>query len=285
MSRPVLAALLLLTTPAVTLAQEDAAPVTQQDPQAAYNTLARDFGKAMTAWQKKLEATIKEARANGKRPPRSAYRQPTKEFVETAQELAQQFAGKEDAIQFLTFIVKNASSERNAVKWAVKTLASDHIESPQIGDALPFLGRATRLGARRSVKDLIDEVADNHAHPECQAKALLVRGQMRLERDDMKGGAADLRMVAKLSKDQDLIDEAKGGTLRGREARDRRDGSGDRRRRCRRRRVQAERLPRQGRATRLLGLLVTALPGDDPTRAVARGQVEGPTLRAHRRQQ
>ena len=86
MLRPVLAAALLLMTPALVVAQSDVeALAKQQDPQAAYTKLARDFAKAMAKHQSELKQKIAQAKQAGERVPRSAYRQPTKEFVETHQ--------------------------------------------------------------------------------------------------------------------------------------------------------------------------------------------------------
>ena len=132
MLRQALAAALLFSIPAAAIAQSDAGKGAEQDPQAAYRQLSKSYAKAMSAWQDELEATVKKARAAGERVPRSAYAPPTKEFVGTAQELAQQYAGKDDAVMFLGFILKNASNERNAVKWAVRTLAADHVDG-QLG--------------------------------------------------------------------------------------------------------------------------------------------------------
>lgn len=206
MTRTVLAAVLLLAAPAALAAQADASPV-QQDPQAAYNKLAKEFNKAMSEWQSELEATIEQAKKDGKRVPRAAYRQPTGEFVATAQEHAQQLAGKDDAVMFLTFILKNASSERNAVKWAIKTLASDHAKSAAIVDALDHLPNAMRI-SRRDVEGLLDEVAENHEDVDVRSRALLVRGRMRLELGREKQGIADLKKVVTTSKDEDLLEEA-----------------------------------------------------------------------------
>jgi len=208
MLRPVLAAALLLMTPAFVFAQSDVEAAKQQDPQAAYNQLAKDFGKAMSKFQRELQDKIKRARAAGERVPRSAYRQPTREFIDSAQELAQEYAGKEDAVQFLGFILKNASTERNAVKWAVKTLASDHAESKLIGEVVDYLPRVSRM-AGRSASSLLNDIADNHSDNNIRAKALLARSRQAIGRDNSSGAIADLEKVQELTKDADMLEEAK----------------------------------------------------------------------------
>lgn len=207
MLRPALAAALLLSVPAIVVAQDDTPAAGQQDPQAAYNALAKSFAKEMNKWQTELQDKVKQARASGARLPRSAYRQPTKEFIDSAQEYAQQYAGKEEAVMFLGFILKNASTERNAVKWAVKTLASDHAGSKSIGEIVDYLPRVAQM-AGRSANSLLDDIADNHSDNDTRAKALLARSRSLLERDDSAGAIADLEKVKGLTKDEDMLEEA-----------------------------------------------------------------------------
>lgn len=208
MLRPALAAALLLSSPAFAAAESGVLAALQQDPQAAYTKLAQDFAAAMSKHQDELQARVKAAQKAGERVPRSAYRQPTKEFVESAQEFAQEYAGKDTAVPFLGFILKNASTERNAVKWAVKTLASDHAESDAIGDVVDYLPKVARMAGRPAMS-LLNDIADNHANTDVRAKALLARSRQLMARDDTQGAIADLKQVQELTKDADLLDEAK----------------------------------------------------------------------------
>lgn len=215
MSRPTLAALLLLALPNWALAQGgDSPPATQQDPQAAYDNLVKDLNKAMAEWQTAAQAAYEKAKAEGaKSLPAIAMNPPTKEFIGRAQELAAQYAGTDDAVRFLGFIVKSASQERNAVKKAVETLASDHAKSPAIGDVIEHLGMAINFGAKKQVMSLLDEVVANHADADCKAKAMVTRGTIRLEgarnEADRKAAEEDLRGVAKVTKDEGLLQQAK----------------------------------------------------------------------------
>ena len=74
MLRPVLAAVLLLMVPGQAFAQADVATQSQQDPQAAYQELAKSFGKAMNTWMTKREAAIKKAQENPGDSMRAVYR-------------------------------------------------------------------------------------------------------------------------------------------------------------------------------------------------------------------
>lgn len=215
MSRPVLAALLLLWTPAAICAQQGEAPAAvQQDAESAYNALVKGLQKAVGDWRAEAIKKVKEAQEKGEPMPALAMAPPTGEFIGKAQELAAQWAGKDEAIQFLTFVVKNASNERNAVKKAVQTLAADHVGSAAIGDALPFLQMAAlRFGAKENVLSLLGAVVDGNKHEACVAQALITRGQLRLtlaqSDEDRAAATADLRRVAEVTKDEDLLAEAK----------------------------------------------------------------------------
>jgi hypothetical protein len=217
MSRVVLAASLLLWTPALVIAQQgDPKPAaTQQDPEAAYKELAKSFNKAISDWRTEAQAAAKKAQEEGTALPAIVNTPPTKEFITRAQELAAEYAGKDDAVQFLGFICKYANKEINAVKKAVQTLASDHATSPAIGKVIPHLATpAMRFGVvTQAVNDLLDEVAEKHPDADCKAQALLTRGSLRLQTaqtdEERKAAEADLRKVATVAKDQDLVAQAK----------------------------------------------------------------------------
>jgi hypothetical protein len=208
MLRYALAAALLLSIPAGVVAQSDVTTGSQQDPQAAYQVLSKSYAKAMSAWQDELEATITKAKEAGERVPRSAYAPPSGDFVSTAQEHAKEYAGTDAAVPFLGFILKNATRERNAVKWAVKTLASEHVDSKAIGDVVDYLPNVSRM-AGRSARSLLSDVADNHSNKTVRVKALLARARQNGAADKAEEAVADLELVTELTTDADLLAEAK----------------------------------------------------------------------------
>lgn len=215
MSRSVLAALLLLTLPHVVIAQGETTPpaAAQQDPEAAYDELVKAFNKAISDWQTEARAAVEKAQAEGGRMPAIAMQPPTKEFISRAQELAAEHAGKDAAVPFLGFILKYASSERAAVKKAIGTLAAEHATSKSIADVLPFVGNAMRFGAKDQVTALLDAVADGHPDADTKAKGLIARGSMRLEmartEEQRKTAEADLRAVAGVTKNEEILAQAK----------------------------------------------------------------------------
>lgn len=213
MSRPVLAALLLLWMPVQVFAQEGDKPaVVEQDAEAAYQSLVKGLQKALQDWREAARKQIQEAQAAGKPLPAIAMNPPTAEFIAKALELAAQFEGKDEAILFLTFICKNAISERDAVEKAVQTLTANHARSAAIGEVLPFLRLVMDLDVKAPVMSLLGEVVDNNKHEACVAQALITRGglllQMAENDEDRAAATADLRRVAEVTKDEDLRAEA-----------------------------------------------------------------------------
>lgn len=211
MTRTVLAALFLLCPPTLAFAQDAAAP---QDPQAAYDELVKAFNKAISDWQTEAKAAVEKAQAEGaKQLPAVAMNPPTKEFVAKAQELAAMYEGKDDAVRFHGFVLKNARTERNAVKKTIETLATAHAKSNAIGEVLPFVVVGARMGAKKQVLDLLSDVAENHAHADCKAQALITRGGMLLEMaqtdEERKAAEKDLRSIAAITKDEALLAQAK----------------------------------------------------------------------------
>jgi hypothetical protein len=205
-----LCALAILPLPLA--AQGGTAP--KGDPDADYKALSKGLNEAIRAWRENAQKQIESARGSGQPVPAIKMAPPTKEFIENAQELADKYAGTDDAVRFLTFIVKNASSERNAVRKAVDDLAAGHSKSQAIGAAVPFLPAASRfVGPERTI-EVLDIIIGDNADKDVLANAHLVRGRLRLEnaKDDEQRAAAkaDLQAVAKLTEDEDLRKQADG---------------------------------------------------------------------------
>jgi hypothetical protein len=224
MRTPTLAVLLLLIAPPGWLAAQEAEKpkpdaAKEQDPETEFNTLKRDFNRAVNAWreerQKKAEEIKKFAEENPGKPVPAMQMTPppTKEFVSRAQELAEQYEGKDDAVQFLAFIVKNASNERNAAKKAFKTLVEAHLKSAQLEDVVPFFGNAAYMVGQDQALAGLDTILAENQHKPVLAQAYLARGSMRLETaktdDERNAAKADLQKVAEHSTDEDLLASVK----------------------------------------------------------------------------
>lgn len=217
MTRPVLAAwLLLCSTGAVSAQSGDTPPApAQQDPQAAYQELARSHGKAVTEWREAAKQAIEAARAAGTEVPASVMRRPTKEFVDRALALASEFGGTDAAVPFLVFVVKNASDEHAAVQQALKALWADHSATAAIAPALDHVARAYFSGhdVQAQVDQLLDAVVEDNPDVDVKAQALIARGTLRLQlaaNDEQRTSAvADIRKASATSRNPEVLKQAK----------------------------------------------------------------------------
>jgi hypothetical protein len=216
MKRTILTTLLLLWAAGPTRAQEGEAkpPATRQDPEAAYQELARALNKAVADWQEEMRNSVRTAQEEGKPIPAISMTPPTKEFIARAQQLAAAHKGTDDAVRFLAFICKNASREAAEVQAAVKTLLAEHAGSKAIGAVLPHLdGAAFAFDSLDDVMALFDAVIASNKDAGCQAQALLARGEMRLQTAatdaERKAAKEDLLRVAQVTGDEGLRQQAK----------------------------------------------------------------------------
>lgn len=132
---------------------------------------------------------------------------PTPGFVERFEAKAKEYAGSEDAVQFLGWIVVNATGDgkgplpKSADK-ALRTLTKAHGEHKAFLAFVAGLGRELRsLGKERCVATL-DHVVD-HAEDQLLLQALFARGSLLLEAPETtqaedKQARADLEKVMKL---------------------------------------------------------------------------------------
>lgn len=220
---PVMAALFLLGSwsspplPAQTGQQPETSTRPAQDPVAAYKQLVKDLNAAVSAHHKnveKLVAEAEEAAKAGKPVPAIPMLPPTKEFIDRALTHAEEYAGKDDAVRFLVFIVKNATDEKNAVIKAFRTLVADHAADPDMAGALRFLGRAERFIGRQRLLDGLATIQTENKTPVVLANVHLLRGTILFENPENEeqrvAGIADLEKVATVSDDEDLRKQAAG---------------------------------------------------------------------------
>jgi hypothetical protein len=216
MTRPVLAALLLLWAAGPVFAQAGETPAvpTQQDPEAVYQELARSLNQAVSEWRQEAMRAVKAAQAAGSEIPAIAMQPPTKAFIERALALASDYASTDAAVPFLAFVVKNASTEHEAVKQALKTLWADHSASLAITKVLGHLaGAHFQHDAEKEVTALLDAVVEDNPDVDVKAQALITRGNLRLqtaESDVQRAtAAADIRKAAAMTKNEEVLQQAK----------------------------------------------------------------------------
>lgn len=215
MTRPVLAALLLLATVAPAPGQGEPEPLSpQQEAEAAHKDLTAELEEAVARWRTEAAQAVRAAQAAGKEIPMIAYRPPTRQFVERAEALAEQYAGTDAAVPFLGFVVQRASDESESVRKALRTLWADHSSGTAITGVLEHVGAAYyRHEAQKEVMNLLAAVVEDNEHGDAKAAALVARGKLLLEvaQDDAAraAAAADLRKVATVTQNAAILQQAK----------------------------------------------------------------------------
>ncbi|MGB0328711.1 MAG: TlpA family protein disulfide reductase [Akkermansiaceae bacterium] len=113
--------------------------------QQRYQALVAEVAAANQAWEARV-AELRKAEKNGGPPiAAGAFESPLIPFVARFDAVAQEYAGTDDAIPFLTWMAQNALSmvgdQRKAAKNAVRTLVTTHRSSPRLEDLEWMIGR------------------------------------------------------------------------------------------------------------------------------------------------
>ena len=179
--------LLALLSPALA-AQGDLSPRKQ------LRALQQELTTAVDAWRTGEMKKVQDAVKAGKPVPMMSMAPPTAEFIKRGQALAEKFAGTDDAVGFLMFVIESATVERQAMQQALAQLHKDHTTSSRIGEQLYVLqDRASMLG-RDAVLSFLDAVVPANKDEETLVQAYLVRSAVRLSGAK---GAADVQLARK----------------------------------------------------------------------------------------
>lgn len=200
MARTTVTALLALAIPL--LAQE---PQAKPDAQSEYKQLVDQTNAAMKEWQAALRKQVAEAKAKGGAQPAISMEPPIQPFVTKAMERARHYAGTEDAVPFLMFLVMRGGNDRTVLQDAAKAILKDHAGSPQIYQFVQFLPRIGEraLGGDAQVLAAFDTVLGANKDAKVLAAAHFARGQMRIH----TATSDEERAVAKA----DLLEAARHG--------------------------------------------------------------------------
>lgn len=211
MHRIVLTAMLLAPT-ALLPAQVDAGGTKSKSAKAAYQMLTEEYSQAQTE-SRRLASIAREA------GERVQLGQAAVAFVPRFQQAAKDYAGTEDAVQFLTWITLNAGSDADATNAAVNTLVADHIASEAWTTlALRLAGLSRTLGDER-VAETMASVLARTPHDAVKAEIFWARGNKVIRdaygkpapEDKRLEAIADLRKVRELIPSGDRAEAAKRG--------------------------------------------------------------------------
>lgn len=206
----------LLATALVAQQQPADASAPRGAPPAAerYAALQADQKKMMDeymAMAREASAKAKEAKAEGKPVPAMPLRPDATPLVERAQAAAKDYAGTDDAVQFLVFIVRNAGGKGEAVTTAFETLAEKHLDHEALGQIAPQFPYLSRNVGEEKAPQLLDRFAKS-ANPDVRGWVAYVRHQKTIEEAERTGSAyrtakAELQKAAEVAKDERLKNE------------------------------------------------------------------------------
>jgi hypothetical protein len=137
----------------------------------------------------------------------------TAKFASRMLELAAKYAGTEDGVPFLTWIVTRAGNDKAAKEMVVQafaTLRKDHIRSAQLMDVLQRGALDTATGGADATKKFFQEVIEQSEHNEVRAQAMVNLAKQLSGRDSTDQDKA--KAVEQLLSAQKL---AKGSALEG----------------------------------------------------------------------
>lgn len=137
---------LLLGVPvgaSLAVAQDEAAPAEVSDAaQERFDALEQEAQDAYDAWVTDIRKRMQEAEEKGEKLPESAFVSPMADFIPQFQEAATEYAGTENAVPFLMWLVSGQREDQDAAKSAITTVFESHLKSPNIKgltDVLPYL--------------------------------------------------------------------------------------------------------------------------------------------------
>jgi hypothetical protein len=172
------------TAPPTARARLDALQAEAKQLQADHSAKAREAAKK-----------AKEAKDAGLAVPAMPMRPDFAPLVAKAKAAAEQYAGTDDAVGFLVFVVRNGGGDRETSGWAFERLADAHLEHPALAELGAMLPMASRLVGEDKVPALLDRLAAS-TNADLRGWALFARHKPTI--DDAKVDVASERyLVAK----------------------------------------------------------------------------------------
>lgn len=168
----------------------DSKPATPATAAERLAALKVDQKKMMDEWQKaarEAQAKAKEAQASGKPMPAMAMRPDMSPLVATAKEHAAAYAGTDDAVPFLLFVVQNAGAKRDDMVAALDTLTDKHADNPALAELGQMIGFLPRIAPDKGA--LFAERLAKSANPDVRGWALYAKHQEAIEKADRDGEA------------------------------------------------------------------------------------------------
>jgi hypothetical protein len=213
-----LALMLALAAAPAGVARAEETPAGQQAAEETAKELAerlqRELNEAQTKAYEEYKAAVEEAQREAEESggelvmPSFDMRAAITPFIPRFEAAAKRFAGTDDAVQFLSFLVFYAQGE-DAGDEALETLLTKHLEHASIGEFAGSLRYLTdRVGAER-VRSTLDTIVERNPDTDARAQALVARGEI-LRDTDRDAARADFVAAAETAQDAKVAARARG---------------------------------------------------------------------------
>lgn len=184
-----------------------------------YAALQADVKKVITEYQaqvKEVRAKAEAAKAAGEKVmPAMPMRPDFAPLVERANAAAKDFAGTDDAPQFLVFVVQNAGTKRDQAAAALATLADKHIDHAEVAKLASMFPYLAQIAGEDKAPQLLDQFGKS-TNADVRGWVAFARHAKAIEKEDLGGDAyktakMELQQAAELASDKYLkrqIDDA-----------------------------------------------------------------------------
>ncbi len=130
----------LIATSATATAQDDAPHTISKAAQTRYEALLAEYRDGMSAWSTEMSAKAKAARNAGEEFGDDEFPSPLPGYLAKFKAASDEYAGTENAVPFLAWIVTSGAREDiELARACFTTLASTHAASPNLDDLVSVL--------------------------------------------------------------------------------------------------------------------------------------------------
>lgn len=199
-----------------TAATAPAAHVAQDTATQAYEHLTAEADAAYKEWRKNLSELRKVAQESGEEIPQEARISPLGAFIPKFLSAADTYAGTEDAVPFLTWVVQNGFRiDEEQAKATFRKLVDVHAKSPQLAELGSFFGQLGYYFDEKEAASLLATLEKETTDDTVRAWAIYTRVSVILEKaeidsDEFKQAKAEVLAALEKVDDRRLASEAKG---------------------------------------------------------------------------
>lgn len=122
--------------------------------------------KCVADWRaevQKAQAAAKDAKP-GAAVPALPMRPDFSPIVAKAKAFADEFAGTDDAVPFLLFVVQNGGTEKDTVRAALDAIVAHHLDSKKVAEFGPMMGYLNRMVDAETATKALDAFARSANH-------------------------------------------------------------------------------------------------------------------------